>query len=66
MFKDIVFGTFADAKLLPSPPKAELQINTDRSYRSRMRPGLRFTSLAPGLSCELTLALWALLLQKVS
>lgn len=66
MFKDITFGTFADAKLPPSPPKAELQINTDRSYRSRMRPGLRVTSPAPGLSCELTLALWAPLLQKVS
>ena len=36
-------------KLPPPPTKAKPQINTDRSNRSRMRPGLKFTSLAPGL-----------------
>lgn len=44
---------------LPPPTKIKPQTNTDRSNRSRMRPGLSCTSLAPELDRELVLAFQA-------
>lgn len=54
VLKDVIFGTFTNAKhtsMTAATSKNETP-NTDSGTRSRRRPWLRFTSLAPGLGGE--------------